>query len=76
LIAAIASGLAAYAAVAALATLPLQSDTLGSRLLAVIGGGTAGLLVYGGAAWALNIQEIRSLSHLLRRRLQRMKDEG
>jgi putative peptidoglycan lipid II flippase len=69
LLAAIASGLAAYAAVTALATLPLQPDTLVSRLLAVIGGGAAGLLVYGGAAWALNIQEIRSLAQLLRQRL-------
>jgi putative peptidoglycan lipid II flippase len=71
LLAAIASGLAAYAAVTALATLPLQPDTLVSRLLAVIGGGAAGLLVYGGAAWALNIQEIRSLAQLLRQRLGR-----
>jgi putative peptidoglycan lipid II flippase len=71
LLAAIASGLAAYAAVNALAALALQPDALVSRLVAVTGGGTAGLLVYGGAAWALNIEEILSISRLLRRRALR-----
>jgi putative peptidoglycan lipid II flippase len=76
LLASLASGLVAYAAVTVLAALPLQSNTLVTRLLAVIGGGAAGLLVYGCTAWVLNIQEIRSLSSLLRRHLHRMKVEG
>lgn len=76
LLAALVSGAAAYAAVTALATLPLQPDGPGGRLLAVIVGGAVGVLIFAVAAWSLNIQEIRSLSHMLQRRLQRQKAEG
>jgi putative peptidoglycan lipid II flippase len=74
LVAAVASGLAAYAVVNALAQLPLPMDGLGGRLLTVITGGAVGVLVYAVAAWTLNIQEVRSLFHMLQRRVRRMKD--
>jgi putative peptidoglycan lipid II flippase len=74
LAAAVASGLAAYAVVSALAKLPLPMDELGGRLLTVIIGGAVGVFVFAVAAWILNIQEVRSLFHILQRRIRRMKD--
>jgi hypothetical protein len=74
LVAAVASGLAANAAAIGLATL-LAPNSLASNLLAhnlfVVGGaGATGLLIYVAVAWALNGQEVRALTHLVRQRIR------
>lgn len=76
LVAAVASGLAAYGAVYGLEAVLPQTGTVISRLLLVCGGGLAGVLVYGAAAWLLPIQEIRSLLQTLQLRFRRRRSQA
>ncbi|MCA9971942.1 MAG: hypothetical protein KC425_17080, partial [Anaerolineales bacterium] len=66
LLAAGATGAAAYAAATLLA--PLLPPGFSGRLLAVLAGGLAGLLVYALMALALDVREAKMLPRLLRRR--------
>ncbi|MDX1686519.1 MAG: murein biosynthesis integral membrane protein MurJ [Candidatus Promineifilaceae bacterium] len=68
LLAALATGAAAYLTAAALD--PLLAATLPSRLLLVGAAGTAGLAVYAALVHLLDISEARSLHRLIRRRSQ------
>lgn len=67
LLAALATGAAAYLTAAALD--PLLAAALPARLLLVAAAGTAGLAVYAALVHLLDISEARSLRRLIRRRL-------
>ena len=69
----VASLLTAVVAAAAGALLQswLPADTFISRLLIVVGAGTAGLLVFIGTAWLIDLREVKMLLRLLGTRVRR-----